>query len=199
MPEQEANQNAIFEWICSQTPEAARVLDIGCGDGELLAMLSEKRRVKATGIEISESLVVKAVQRGLSVHHGNVEEGLDHYSDKNFDVVVLSLALQEMKQPLRVLEESFRVGKHVVVVFPNFGYWRVRWQLAILGRAPRTPSFPHPWSASPNRHYYTIKDWEEFCREQGWKVEAKSFLNQGKAVCCMPNLMAEVAMYNMTD
>jgi methionine biosynthesis protein MetW len=197
MPEQEKNHQAINRWICEQTPMDCRVLDIGCGDGELLDLLARERKVRGTGIELSESLVVKAVQRGLSVHHGNVEEGLDHYSDKHFDVVSLSMALQEMRHPLKVLEESFRVGKRVIVVFPNFGFWLARWQLGVLGLAPRTASFPHAWSASPNRRFFTISDWEEFCRQESWKVVDKAFLKHGRMVRFRPNLRAEVAMYMM--
>src|SRR5680860_30150 len=127
MPEQKANERAIHKWICEQTPQGGRVLDLGCGDGELLAELAEKRGVRSTGIELSEESVVKAVKRGLSVHHGNIEEGMDHYSDGTFDVVILSLAIQELHAPLDVLNEAFRIGKQVLIVFPNFGYWRARW------------------------------------------------------------------------
>ena len=197
MPTQTSNQKAIYRWIGEQTPEGGRVLDIGCGDGELLAWLVSARRVRAAGIELSEECLAKAVQRGLSVHHGNVEEGLDHYDDRSFDLVVMSLAVQEMQKPLRVLQECFRVGKRVLVVFPNFGHYLARWHLGFLGHAPRTPSFPHTWESSPNRHFFTVKDWDDFCAQQGWTTVRRAFVTKGKSVRFCPNLLAEVALYLM--
>lgn len=171
------------------------MLDIGCGNGELLTRLVKERNVRGTGIEIAEDCVMKAVQQGLSVHHGNVEEGLDHYPDQSFDLVVMSLTIQELGKPMHVLRESFRVGKQLLVVFPNFAHWRTRWQLAIQGCAPRTPSLPYTWYESPNRHVLTINDWEEFCEQRGWWSISKSFLTKGKRITWWPNLRAEVAMY----
>lgn len=137
------------------------------------------------------------MQRGLSVHHGNVEEGLDHYGDQMFDLVIMSLIIQEIADPQRVVDEAFRVGKQVIIVFPNFGHWRCRGQLALRGRAPRTSSCPYTWCASPNRHFFTVTDWELFCDEQRWLVREKNFLSQGRTVRLLPNLRAEVAMYLM--
>lgn len=195
MPSQEANRQEIHRWIVEWMPEGGRVLDIGCGEGELLARLVEERNVYATGIELSEGAVFKAIQRGLSVHHGNVEEGLDSYGDDSFDVVILSLTIQELGDPCRVLRESFRVGRRVMVVFPNFGHWRARWQLGVLGRAPYTSSLPYTWYDSPNRHYLTVHDWEWFCGQEGWKVQARGFVNAGRRIEFLPNVRAEVAMY----
>lgn len=197
MPGQPPNEKIIYNWLCEQTPEGGRVLDLGCGEGELLAELAERRGVRGTGIELSEKCVVKAVQRGLSVHHGDAEEGMDHYSDGSFDIVILSLAIQEMGDPLHVIREAFRIGKQVLVVFPNFGYWRARWQLAIEGHAPRTLSFPYSWHQSPNRHFFTIADWEDLCRREHWRQANRGFVTRGKRVSFLPNLRAEVAMYAM--
>ncbi len=195
MPHQEPNKAPIEHWIIQHTPKSGRVLDIGCGEGDLLAHLKQQRDVRGTGIELSETCVVKAVERGLSVHHGNAEEGMDHYSDGTFDLVVMSLALQEMGEPLRMLQEAFRIGNQVLIVFPNFGHWRNRWQMAIGGRAPRTPNFPHAWYDSPNRHFFTIRDWNCLWKRQQWKIVNQGFLAGGRPVCCWPNLLAEVAMY----
>jgi len=195
MPRQASNRAEIYRWIVKHTPEGGKVLDIGCGDGELLALLVAERRVRGTGIELAEDLVVKAIQRGLSVHHGNVEEGLDHYADGSFDLVVLSLTLQELSKPERVLKEAFRTGRRVIVVFPNFAHWLARWQLAIRGRAPQTPSLPYTWYDSPNRHVLTVADWEAFCRQKGWRCIDRAFLTQGKWITFWPNLRAAVAMY----
>lgn len=195
MPDQVENRSAIYEWILQRTANRSRVLDVGCGDGELLSKLAERRGVEATGIELSQECVIRAVQRGLSVHHGNAEEGLCNYPDGAFDLVILSLAMQELEHPLNVLRECLRVGQKVLVVFPTFGHWRARWQLGVLGRAPVTPSFPHAWHDSPNRHYLTVKDWEQFCRDEGWKVLEKGFVTGGATVRVLPNLRAEVGMY----
>ena len=189
------NLGIVYQWIVAHTPEGGRVLDIGCGDGALLARLVAERRVRGTGIELSEESVMKAIQRGLSVHHGNVDEGLDHYADKSFDLVVISLTIQELGDPRRVMREAFRVGKRLVVVFPNFGHWRARWQLGVLGKAPSTSSLPYNWYDSPNRHYLTVADWEAFCRGEGYRRVDSGFAAEGAPVSFAPNLRAEVAMY----
>ncbi len=190
-----ANHEAVYEWIAAHTPQGARVLDIGCGEGDLLSLLADKRGASGTGIELSEPLVMKAILRGLSVHHGNVEEGLDHFGDRSFDLVVLSLTIQELGDPLRVLREALRVGRRAVIVFPNFAHWRARVQLALAGRAPDIPSLPYTWYESPNRHYLSALDWEDFVRQEDWHIAARGFISGGETVRFLPNLLAEVAMY----
>lgn len=187
---------AIFNWVSQQVPEGGRILDIGCGNGELLARLAEERKARCTGIELDEECVVRAVKLGLSVHHGNVEEGLDHYSDASFDIAILSLTIQEMSDALGVIREAFRVGKKVLVVFPNFGHWHSRWQL-MLGHAPQTHHLPYAWYESPNRLFFTIADWEKFCKIQKWCCVEKGFLSGEKEVRTLANFRADVAMYLM--
>jgi methionine biosynthesis protein MetW len=189
------NHPEIYRWIAAHTPEGSKVLDIGCGDGELLSRIVKECRAQGTGIEVSQEFAMQAIQRGLTVHHGNVEEGLDHYSDGSFDLVVMSLTLQEMKRPRQVLRECCRVGRQVVVVFPNFGHWRARWQLGILGRAPMTPIFPYPWYESPNVHYFTIPDWEEFCKVERLEILDVGFAATARSIRYFPQWRAEVAMY----
>lgn len=195
MPEQASNRQAIYKWICRHAPQGGKVLDIGCGEGDLLARLVEERQARVNGIELSEAAVMKAIQRGLSVHHGDVEEGLDHYGDKSFDLVIMSLTLQELGDPSQVLREAFRVGKKAVIVLPNFGHWTARYQLAVLGHAPSTPSLPYTWYQSPNRHYLTLADWEVFCEQENWRILDKGFLSHGRSLSVLPNLRAEVGMY----
>ncbi|MBN1435933.1 MAG: methionine biosynthesis protein MetW [Sedimentisphaerales bacterium] len=197
MTKKTLRRQEIYDWIAERTIQNGKVLDIGCGDGELLAQLVQERQVHGTGIEIDEDCVVRAVQRGLSVHHGNVEEGLDHYADKSFDLVIMSLTIQEIKDPLHVLQETARVGKKAIVVFPNFAHWRSRWQLALAGRAPVSGTLPHKWYNSPNLHFCSVLDWEEFCRENDWKCLDRGFLAAGHPIRWLPNLRAEVAMYFM--
>jgi methionine biosynthesis protein MetW len=195
MPDQASNRAEIDRWIVAHTPQGGRVLDIGCSEGDLLARLIAERKMRGVGIELSEEKAGKAMQRGLSVHHGDAEEGLGHYGDGSFDAVVISLTIQETRDPRRLLQEAFRVGRNVIVVFPNFGYWVARLQLMFLGRAPRTPSLPDTWYGSPNRHFFTVVDWEEFCRSEGWRPADRGFLKAGRRVSFWANLRAEVAMY----
>lgn len=192
----ERQKRAIFSWVSQRVPEGGRILDIGCGDGALLAQLAKERNARCTGIELDEDCVMRAVQHGLPVHHGNVEEGLDHYSDGSFDIAILSLTLQEMSDALGVIREAFRVGKKVLVVFPNFGHWHSRWQL-LLGRSPQTRHLPYAWYESPNRLFFTVRDWEDFCRNQGWRCLEKGFLSGDSEIRVMANLRADVAMYLM--
>lgn len=195
MPDQAANRLAIDRWIVEHVPQGGSVLDIGCAEGDLLARLVAEKGVRAAGIELSEARAAKAVQRGLSVHHGDAEEALDHYPDGTFDAVIISLTIQETQNPNRLLEEALRVGRQVLVVFPNFGHWYARWQFAALGRAPQTRNLPYTWYDSPNRHFFTIADWEDFCLRAGWKALGRAFLSAGYRIKLFPNLRAEVAMY----
>ncbi|MCA9414076.1 MAG: methionine biosynthesis protein MetW [Candidatus Omnitrophica bacterium] len=194
MLEHPDNKTAIFNWISERTPEGARVLDIGCGRGDLLHQLVTEKGIQAMGIELSQEKVMAAVGRGLSVHHGDADEGLSSMLDRSFDLTVFSLTIQELAKPIMVLKEAFRVSKKVVVVFPNFGYWPGRWQLAMRGRSPQTVTLPHSWFDSPNRHFLTIKDWKELCQTEGWQILEEGYLAEGKPVRFMPNLFAEVAI-----
>jgi methionine biosynthesis protein MetW len=195
----ESNRQFIEDWIVAHTPERARVLDVGCGDGALLERLVKEKGARGTGIELDEANVRKAIQRGLSVHHGDAEEGLDHYADDGFDLVICSLTIQELGHPQRLLREAFRVGRKLIVSFPNFGHWRARWQLAVQGRAPSTPCLPYTWYETPNRHYLTVLDWELFIEEEGWRTLDKAFVSCGKEVHLWPNLRAEAAIYLLEE
>ncbi|MGB9691739.1 MAG: methionine biosynthesis protein MetW [Candidatus Sumerlaeaceae bacterium] len=195
----ESNKKFIEDWIVAHTPEHARVLDVGCGDGRLLEHLVKEKNARGTGIELDEANVRQAIQRGLSVHHGDAEEGLDHYADDGFDIVIFSLTIQELGHPQRLLREAFRVGRQLVVTFPNFGHWLARWQLAVLGRAPSTPCLPYTWYETPNRHYLTVLDWEEFIKAEGWRVLDRAFVSDGGEVRWLPNLRAEAAMYLLEE
>jgi methionine biosynthesis protein MetW len=194
----DANIRAAHDWIVGIAPQGARVLDIGCGDGSLLARLAAERGAAGSGIELNKDEVMKAIVRGLSVHHGNADEGLDHHGDASHDMVVLSLTIQELGHPLDVLRECLRVGRRVVVVFPNFANWRARLQLALQGRAPDIPSLPYTWYETPNRHYLSVADWEGFIRQQGWHVAERAFVARGRRVNWAPNLRAELALYLIT-
>ena len=194
----EKNQKFVRNWIENHTPMKGRVLDVGCGHGDLLAQLLVSRHLTvASGIEIDEECAINALSRGISVHHGNADDVLSDYPDKLFDIVVMSMTIQELSAPDAVLRECMRIGRHVAVVFPNFGYWSARWQLGLCGHAPSTPELPHQWYSSPNKHFFTISDWEAFCAEDAvnCRVLDKVFVTSGQRVKCFPNLRAELATY----
>ena len=172
-----------------------RVLDLGCGGGELLAWLSENKRVDARGVEIEGQKVQQAIARGVSVYHGDIEEALADLPDQAFDYVILSQTLQESRAPLKVLRDMLRTGKRAIVAFPNFGHWRVRLAHLFTGRAPKTKLFPHDWYDSPNIHFLTVDDFESLATDQRWTIEKRIFLQGTRKVSRFPNLLSEVAVF----
>lgn len=184
-----------YALISEMVPAGARVLDLGCGDGALLAWLKDNKQVTARGVEIQRTLVQAAVARGVTVYQGDIEASVADYPDGAFDYVILSQTLQETRKPLAVMEQMLRIGRHAIVAFPNFGHWRVRLAHLTSGRAPRTPLFPHNWHESPNIHFLTVLDFEEFLRDQKWVVEKKRFLAGYTQVNRLANLLAEIAVY----
>mgnify|MGYP004702377361 CR=1 FL=1 len=173
----------------------SRVLDLGCGDGELLAWLAANKGVDARGVELSGARVQRAIARGVSVYQGNIDEGLADYPDQTFDYVILSQTLQETRRPLDVLREMLRVGRNAIVAFPNFAHWTMRWSLLRTGQAPKTRLFPYEWYESPNIHFVTVHDFEALIRSQRFVIERRYFLSGPRKVAFMPNLFAEVAVY----
>ncbi|MCC6982181.1 MAG: methionine biosynthesis protein MetW, partial [Bauldia sp.] len=155
----------------------SRVLDVGCGDGSLLAYLKEIRGIDGRGIEISQKGVNECVARGLSVIQGDADTDLVDYPDDAFDYVILSQTLQATHRPRQVVEEMLRIGRKVIVSFPNFGHWRVRLNFALRGRMPVTRNLPYSWYDTPNIHFCTIKDFEALCGEVNAKVEQAVAIN----------------------
>jgi methionine biosynthesis protein MetW len=176
--------------IVDQIPQGARVLDLGCGRGRLLKMLVDRKGVRGTGIEIVEDKVYDAVAKGLTVYHGDFNEGLSHYPDNSFDYVILSQTLQETRETVKVLMDALRVGRRVIVSVPNFGHWRARWQLLMTGRAPVTRSLPYQWYDTPNVHSLSIKDFRIFMREQNICIVEQFYVGERGRVRCWPNLRA---------
>ncbi len=172
-----------------------KVLDLGCGDGELLKWLADNKGVDARGVEISSERVQRAISRGVSVYQGDIDQGLKDYPDQAFDYVILSQTLQETRHPRQALTEMLRVGRRVIVAFPNFGHWRMRVSMLLSGRAPRTKLFPHAWYDSPNIHFLTVHDFEELAALEGLIVERRYFLAGADEVRALPNLLAEVAVF----
>jgi methionine biosynthesis protein MetW len=172
-----------------------RVLDVGCGEGELLHWLALHKGVDARGVEIVGSKVQRAIARGVSVYQGDIDQGLADYPDEAFDYVILSQTLQEVRKPLKVLREMLRVGKRAIVAFPNFGHWSVRLAHLWSGRAPRTKLFPYDWYDSPNIHFLTVHDFESLAAKERWTVERAFYLSGDKELHTLPNLMAEVGVF----
>jgi methionine biosynthesis protein MetW len=186
-----------YAMIAGIVSPGSTVLDLGCGEGELLAWLREFKNVDARGVEIDGAKVRKAIAKGVSVYQGDLESGLHDYPDQSFDFVILSQTLQEMHKPIGVLREMLRVGTHVVVSFPNFGHWTVRLAHLFSGRAPKTRLFPHNWYDSPNLHFLTVEDFVLLCRNEGWRIESRICLQGDREVRRFPNLFAEVAVFSI--
>lgn len=186
-----------YDLIESLIEPRSSVLDVGCGSGELLANLVRDKHIKGEGVELGQEYVLDCICRGLPVIQQDVEQGLDYYADKSFDYVILSQTVQTLKNPEKALLEMLRVGKKVIVSFPNFAHWRCRLQMAFLGKAPVTGNLPFEWYNSPNVHFFTINDFDRFCDKLGVKVENKIALSEtrGSQIKFAPNLFAEQAVY----
>jgi len=189
--------------VADMVERGARVLDVGCGDGELLRLLGERRDVDGRGIELSQRGVNDCVAKGLSVIQGDADTDLADYPDDAFDYVILSQTLQATRRPRVVLEHMLRIGKHAIVSFPNFGHWRIRAQVALLGRMPVTDNLSFAWYETPNIHFCTIRDFVALTREIGATVELSIALNsRGDALrFTMPwwawNLFGEQAVFRL--
>jgi methionine biosynthesis protein MetW len=175
----------------------SRVLDLGCGDGELLALLARERGVRGYGIEIDDAGVLGCVKNGVNVIQGNLEGGLAGFDDQSFDCVILSQTLQAMRHTELVLAEMLRVGREAIVTFPNFGYWKHRWQI-LCGRMPVSENLPYEWYNTPNVHLFTVRDFDIFCAERNYHVLNRQMLGGGGRHTVLPNLLGSLAIYRLS-
>ena len=182
--------------IADNVAAGTRVLDVGCGDGELMAELRQRSGVDARGIEIDPANVSAAVARGLSVVQGDADADLPYYPDAAFDYAILSQTLQTTRAPEKVLDELLRIGKRAFVSFPNFAFWRVRWSLLWGGRMPVTPALPVSWYETANIHQLTVDDFRAFVAQRGLTVENAWFLNGDRRTsAAAANFRAEHAVF----
>ena len=183
------------EIIASWIDSGASVLDLGCGDGKLLSLLIAQKQIRAQGIEISSSAIQSCVVAGLSVFQEDIDTGLSEYGADSFDYVILNQTFQQVKKPEYVLKEALRVGKKVIVGFPNFVYYPARFQLFFRGRVPVTSSLPYQWYDTPNLHFLSITDFKDYCKKNKIQVEKTVYINHNRRLRFLPNLFAEIGLF----
>jgi methionine biosynthesis protein MetW len=185
----------ILGWV----RRGASVLDLGCGDGELLDLLVRERGVRAQGIEIDEQAIYQCVAKGLSVFHEDIDHGLSDYSNQSFDYVVLNQSFQQVKKPDIVLKEALRVGRRVIVGFPNFAHYLARWQIFFKGKTPVTPSLPYAWHDTPNLHFLSILDFIEYCHKRNIKIRKSFYIGKKRRTVIFPNLFALTGVFLISN
>jgi methionine biosynthesis protein MetW len=180
----------------------SRVLDLGCGDGELLAHLRDNFAITGYGLEIDEDKINECVARGVNVIQQNLNEGLDNFADNSFDNVIMTQALQAVEKPDQLLKDMLRVGKQAIITFPNFAHWKTRSYLFLKGKMPVSEALPYSWYNTPNIHLCTFKDFEVLCQQLNIKILNRLAVDddqQGSVLMKrFPNLMGEVAIYRVS-
>ena len=169
-----------FREILRLVRPGSRVLEIGCGEGELLALLASEKAIDGRGLELSPEGVSACLARGLAVVQGDADRDLADYPPRAFDYAILSQTLQQVRDPRAVLIELLRIADRAIVSLPNFGHWRVRWSLLTRGRMPMTEDLPEPWWSTPNIHLCTLRDFTDLCGQLGVRIEASSALIRGR-------------------
>lgn len=191
------DQEIIQRWI---EPDS-RVLDLGCGDGSLLANLKLTKKVKGTGLEIDSDKIQTCVERGLNVIEQNLDAGLWNFQTDSFDTVLLAQTLQALSHPDQLIDEMLRVGRRGIVTFPNFGNWKSRVYLSSKGRMPVSKFMPHAWYDTPNIHFCTVRDFDALCKEKKIRILERTVVDlkhEGSlSMRLLPNLLGEIAIYHI--
>jgi methionine biosynthesis protein MetW len=191
------DQEIIQRWI---EPDS-RVLDLGCGDGSLLANLKLTKKVKGTGLEIDSDKIQTCVERGLNVIEQNLDAGLWNFQTDSFDTVLLAQTLQALSHPDQLIDEMLRVGRKGIVTFPNFGNWKSRVYLSSKGRMPVSKFMPHAWYDTPNIHFCTVRDFDALCKEKNSRILERTVVDlkhEGSlSMRLLPNLLGEIAIYHI--
>ena len=191
--------NVLARWI----RPGARVLDLGCGGGELLQYLMQHKQVTGLGMDIDPDNVLQCIERGVPVVHQDLNVGLANMEAHRFDTVVMSLSLQQLQAPDSLLDDMLRVAADAIVSFPNFGHWTTRVYLGLRGRMPMSVALPYRWYNTPNIHLCTFKDFEILCQQKGIRIVNRqvvdSQMHPSLWTRCFPNLLGEIALYHITS
>jgi methionine biosynthesis protein MetW len=185
-----------FAIISNWVGFASKVLDLGCGDGKLLQFLRLSLEVKGYGVEKDDANWLACMENGSNVIQMDLEDGLSGFEDQSFDTVILSQTLQAMHNTEEIVQEMLRVGREVIVTFPNFGYWRNRLQIS-NGRMPVSKTLPYQWYDTPNVHLCTINDFDQFCKNHKISILERCVITNSQTVHFMPNLLGNLAMYRL--
>lgn len=197
------NTQLNYEVVTDIIPDGARILDLGCGDGTLFSKLIREKNIKGVGVEINKDEVIKALDKGVSVIQGDIDEGLKQFPDNSFDYAILNQTLQSTEKPDFVMDEMLRVAKKAVVSFPNFAYWKVRFYLFFKGKMPKSKALPYEWYNTPNIHLMTVNDFFEFCKKRNIKILKSIYLTKNKArsgilVRTITNFFSEEVIFVVT-
>ena len=194
-PERKDNIRLDHRVIIDMVEPSSKVLDLGCGDGELLSLLIDKKDCRGTGIELEEQSLYQCFERGLSVSQGDLSTGLDDYNPQSFDYVILNESLQQVLNPVNTILAALRVGKKVVVGVPNFCHFLARLQIFFRGQVPVTEELPYEWYNTPNLRFFSLKDFQTFCRNNRINILDLQAIDYKKVVTLFPNLFARIGIY----